>query len=521
MQIIHDNSYQSGLVPEELPYDFQQQQTEKNETPPALMSEATKFGLGLLIVALIAGATGDGLLRVSLWGANFGVWITLGIAAIIGLARMKEADLLGKAEWLAAPALFFAWSWAWRDSPTLNALSLLALVLIAAMVATKTRQGKLIEASVTGILQQIILGLVTILFGPLLLIFSEIKWSELPRDGWSKNALGLARGLAIAAPLLLIFGGLFVAADAVFENIVARTFNFDGLVLFSHFALGGMLSWLAAGFLRFILMATEVTADDVLNDFPIKLGVTEVVTVLSLLDGLFLSFVLVQFRYFFGGKANIPTGRGIEYAEYARHGFFELVWVSVLVLPLLLGVHFLLNKENPKHEKIFRVLAGIKLSLLFVIMLSAMQRMRLYQLECGLTELRVYTMAFMIWLAIVFVWFALTVLRGKRERFAFGAMMASLAMIAALHFINPDHLIASVNLQRAREGKNFDPRYNASLSADAVPALLTGMETLPSEMRKAVETEFEHHWQYYYLGGWRSWNYSRQHLRNQTIAVMK
>ena len=173
--IIHDSSYQSGLVPEELPYDFQQQQSEKNEPPPAQMSEATKFGLGVLIVALIAGATGDGLLRVSLWGANFGVWITLAVVAMIGLARMKSPEILGKAEWLAAPALFFAWSWAWRDSPTLNALSLVALVLIAAMVATKTRQGKLIEASVTGILQQLILGMVTILFGPLLLIFGEIN----------------------------------------------------------------------------------------------------------------------------------------------------------------------------------------------------------------------------------------------------------------------------------------------------------------------------------------------------------
>ncbi len=519
--IIHDSSYQSGLVPEELPYDFQQQQAEKNETPPAQMSEATKFGLGVLIVALIAGATGDGLLRVSLWGANFGVWITLSVVAMIGLARMKSPDLLGKAEWLAVPALFFAWSWAWRDSRTLNMLSLVSLVLIAAMVASKTRQGKLFEASVTGIIQQIILGMVTILFGPLLLIFGEIKWSELPRDGWSKNTLALARGLAIAAPLLVIFGGLFAAADAVFENIIARIFNFDGLVLLSHFALGGLLSWLTAGFLRFILMATEVTADDVLKDFPIKLGVTEVATVLSLLDGLFLSFVLVQFRYFFGGKANIPTGRGIEYAEYARHGFFELVWVSVLVLPLLLGVHFLLNKENPKHEKIFRVLAGIKLSLLFVIMLSAMQRMRLYQLECGLTELRVYTMAFMIWLAIVFVWFALTVLRGKRERFAFGAMMTGLAMITVLHFINPDHLIASVNLQRAREGKNFDPNYNASLSADAAPILYTGTGTLLPEVRVTLETQLDYHWRSYAFGDWRSWNLSRHNLQKLVSATAR
>lgn len=513
--IIPENSYQSGLVPEELPYDFQQHQSEKNETPPTKMSEVTKLGLGLLFVALLAGATGDGLLRVGLWGANFGVWVTLGVVAILALTRTMMPDLLGKSEWLAVPTLFFAWAWAWRDSNTLNMLSLLALLLIAALLASKTRQGKLIESSVTGIIQQIVLGSVTILFGPLLLIFGEIKWSELPRDGWSKNALAFARGLAIAAPLLLVFGCLFAAADAVFENIIARTFNFDGLILFSHFALGGLFSWLTAGFLRFVLMTSEANVEAGLSNFPFKLGVTEVATVLSLLDGLFLSFVLVQFRYFFGGKANIATGSGVEYANYARHGFFELVWVSVLVLPLLLGVHWLLNKENPKHEKIFRVLAGIKLSLLFVIMISAMQRMRLYQLECGLTELRVYTMAFMIWLAIVFAWFAATVLRGKRERFAFGAMMTGLAMIAALHFINPDQLIASVNLQRAREGKNFDPSYNASLSADAAPILLNGSGTLKADERVILQSQLDAHWQSFSFGDWRSWNLSRHNLQKQ------
>ncbi len=519
--IIQDSSYQSGLVPEELPYDFQQHQSEKNETPPAQMSEATKFGLGVLLVALIAGATGDGLLRVSLWGANFGFWITLGVVAMIALSRMKSPSLLGKTEWLAVPALFFAWSWAWRDSNTLNMLSLLALALIAAMVASKTRQGKLIEASVTGIIQQIILGMVTILFGPLLLIFGEIKWSEMQRDGWSKNTFAVARGFAIAAPLLFIFGALFVAADAAFENIVTKIFNFDGLVLFSHFALGGLLSWLTAGFLRFLFMTSEANVDAGLNNFPFRFGITEIATVLSLLDGLFLSFVLVQFRYFFGGKANIATGSGVEYANYARHGFFELVWVSVLVLPLLLGIHFLLNKENPKHENIFRVLAGIKLSLLFVIMISAMQRMRLYQLECGLTELRVYTMAFMIWLAIVFAWFALTVLRGKRERFAFGAITTGLLMIAALHFINPDQLIASVNLQRAQEGKNFDPSYNASLSADAVPVLYAGKGTLLPEVRVTLETQLGYHWGNYSFGDWRSWNLSRSNLQKQMSATAR
>lgn len=331
----------------------------------------------------------------------------------------------------------------------------------------------------------------------------------MPRDGWSKKSLAVGRGLALAAPLLLLFGGLFAAADEVFQNILARTFNLDASAVVTHFFFTGLFAWVTAGFLRLLFIPTGMSDQSGTGTVSLSLGIIETATVLGLLDALFLAFVLVQFRYFFGGRANISTGRGVEYAEYARHGFFELVWVSILVLPLLLGAHWLLRKDNPSHERIFRILAGVKLALLFVIMLSAMQRMRMYQIESGLTELRVYTMAFMVWLAIVFVWFACTVLRGRRERFAFGALLASLAMIAALHFVNPDNLIARVNLQRAREGKSFDANYTSSLSADSLPALIAGKSQLSPEAQLLVQENLQQHRLHFANPDWRSWNWSR------------
>src|SRR4029450_7185907 len=132
------------------------------------------------------------------------------------------------------------------------------------------------------------------------------------------------------------------------------------------------------------------------------LGVTETAIVLGLLDVLFLKFVVVQFQYFFGGAARIQAVAGLTYAEYARRGFFELVGVAALVLPLLLAAHWLLRKEKARDEIVFRVLAGAQIALLFVMMVSAFQRMRLYQREYGLTELRVYTTVFMGWLGRAF-----------------------------------------------------------------------------------------------------------------------
>lgn len=320
---------------------------------------------------------------------------------------------------------------------------------------------------------------------------------------------GHRAGGAIASPLLLIFGGLFAAADAMFQDILARTFNMDAGVVVGHFFRTGLLAWLTAGFLRLLFIPTGVPDQTESRAVTPSLGITEIATVIGLLNTLFLAFVVVQFRYFFGGKVNIPTGRGIEYAEYARQGFFELVWVSVLVLPILLGLHWFLRKDNPKHEQIFRLLAGIKLALLAVIMLSAMQRMRLYQEECGLTELRVYTMAFMVWLGIVFVWFAATVLRGQRQRFAFGAIVIGLTLIAGLHLVNPDNLIARVNFQRAKEGKAFDAAYVSSLSADSIPTLSENVLVGSADERRVIAERLQAATPQYQNTDWRVWNWSR------------
>src|SRR3712207_9305529 len=112
--------------------------------------------------------------------------------------------------------------------------------------------------------------------------------------------------------------------------------------------------------------------------------------VLGLLDLLFLTFVVIQVRYLFGGAARVAATAGLTYAEYARRGFFELVTVTALALPLLLIAHWLLRTETRAHERLFKALARIMVVLLFVVVASALQRMYLYQQEFGLTELRLY-----------------------------------------------------------------------------------------------------------------------------------
>ena len=191
------------------------------------------------------------------------------------------------------------------------------------------------------------------------------------------------------------------------------------------------------------------------------------------------------------------------------------------VLPLLLICHTLLDKSDPDHEFAFRLLAGVQVLLLFVIMLSAFQRMRLYQQEYGMTELRFYTVAFMGWLAAVFICFGLTVLRGRSEGFAFMSLIAALAIAAALLVANPDALIVRTNAARAEAGHNeaghhFDVEYNSSLSVDAIPALISALPRLKQPERGRIANVLLLQSESLANDDWRSWSLSR---RNARLAI--
>jgi hypothetical protein len=496
--------------------------------------------LDVLKAALLVGVLGDALLRVTPWGLNVFIWLGAAVASsLVLLARWRPAVLRGEGRWLIFPLIFFSAAFAWRDSTMLQAIDILALLLTLALAGWRTRAGRIRLASIGDYLNGMSLAVGSALLGGFPLLTRDVRWKEVAPAGWQRHVRSVLVGLFIALPLLFLFGALLTHADAVFEQVVARTFNLDVERLAGHLVLAGFVAWLAGGFLRGMLMGREVTytsggraslprlrlrlplaeeeppAKALAGDeakaaaAPFSLGIVETSVLLSSLNALFLVFVLVQLRYFFGGAGTVQLSSNLTYAEYARRGFFELVTVAALVLPLLLGAHWLLRKEHPAHERVFRALAGAQILLLFVIMASAVERMNLYQSEYGLTELRVYTTAFMGWLAVVFIWFAVTVLRGQRERFVCGALVAGLLVGALLHLLNPDALIVRTNLAHARAGRVFDAKYAASLSADAMPELAAALPSLNRTDQCVVARRIIERWSPPEEADWRTWNRSR------------
>jgi hypothetical protein len=480
---------------------------------PAVQQQALA-NFVLVGVALGLGALGDALLRATPWGMNVVLWVAALTVAPVALLRWRAFPLRADGAALLATTLAFAACLALRDSGTLRFLNGLAVVatLALGLAALRAWPGQLRVASLGDYALTVGYAAVHAFAGSAPLLFREVAWRRVPLGRWSGPAVAVARGVFIAAPLLLLFGGLFVAADATFERLVSRALGFDLGALPSHLTVAAVYAWLSAGLLRSTLLDGERATPLARTARAPLVGVVEMATVLGLLNLLFLAFVVVQLRYFFGGAGTVLATDGLTYAQYARRGFFELTAVTALVLPVVLVAHSSVRRHSARDERIYRWLAGLLVALLYVVMASALQRMLLYQRLFGLTELRLYTTACMGWFGIVFSWFLATVLRGRPRHFAIGALVSALAVVAALDAISPDALIVRTNAARVAQGQSsaFDDLYAASLSADAVPSLVRVLPALPPDQQGPLAWRVLHSWAPPSQPDWRTWNWGRQ-----------
>lgn len=461
----------------------------------------------VLIAALMVGLASDLLFHDSIVhstpnGLSVLLWSMTVSLAVSLITAFKKHEVNHKCLWWLVPVNLSAFAYMWRDSAILHGIDMY-LMFFSLVMLSFSMKGNVAQAS--GIFKYFGASLHTVIdavIEAMNLIKVDLPWRQLVPAEMRSKVPALIRGFAFAVPLLLLFCGLFISADAAFASLLHKglSFNFSDVSVHTAILLG--FSWCTAGYLRPMFAAdrgAELLAEMQYNDdggtlrmdqgavsLKPAIGRFELNVVLALLNLLFLSFVMVQFRYFFGGSHVVVSTAGLSYAEYARKGFFELATVSALVLPMLLVGDWLLPRHRDKFDKVFPIQAGIQIALLFVIMLSAFQRMNLYQQEYGLTELRFYVSAFIGCMAVLYVIFSATVLTGQRSKFAFAASIAAFVVVSVMQFVNPDRIIVAANIENAVKGKPFDAKYALSLSNDATAYLAQNVQKLPFDAQKEI-----------------------------------
>ncbi|MCW1971039.1 MAG: DUF4173 domain-containing protein [Anaerolineae bacterium] len=497
-------------LPENLP-----NRTSQNPAKPAKPNHT----LALLMLAIAA--VYAIFIHDILWLGNFGINVTLAVLLFLAMAfvvaKLGAVPLRGGGRWLAVPIVLFAVFYFIRDSQALRAYNVLAILIAFGVMGCRTREGQIRIASVASYVIGMFSTFAEVVLGVIPLLTHEIDWQRLATWRHWQVWRRVLVGIFISLPLLLVFGGLFAAADAGFARIVRRIFNLNLTELIARLIFIFVILWMGIGLLSTLILPIFRNIGKSSLPAPVKLGLVEFGLPLVALTLLFATFVVLQLTYLFGGEAMVSVASGLTYADYARRGFFELVMVAMLLLLVLLLTDWLMDKSDTRALTFFRITASILIALMAVVMVSAFQRMWLYTQIYGLSELRLYPTAFMLWLAVTFGWFMLTTLRGRTQRFIFGAMVAGFATLLVLNLINPDALIVRFNAQRAgglvplapRASRSFDSEYVTQLSADAVPTVVEIMPSLPlqdqMQLRRYLQsTSYDQpaDWRSFHLGRW-------------------
>lgn len=467
-------------------------------------------------LAALGGATLIGFLAALFipeyaWGLGFPVFM-LGSFGVAVYVRRFALTPQGKGAYaLWGMILAFSLLVAWRDALELRTLNLLMAALLVGILAIRSGPASLGKATVYDYPFRALGAWFMGFVDTFSLLMADIAWRLIPVGARGKHLGAVFRGLIIATPLLLIFGALFANADAGFEKLVTNAFSFDGETLALRIFIGLVFGWMAAGFFRRMYVAPPPPPVAAASPTPeTRLGGTEIGIVLGSLNLLFLLFVSTQWRYFFGGAEVIHATANLNVADFARRGFFELVAVTGLSLPILLGFHALVDPQSQGMRRLYKWLGGVMVVLLAIVMQSAYMKLQLYMDSFGLTTLRLYVGACLVWLALVFGWFAMTILSERSNRFAWGAVVTLAAAVLGLNVLNPDRFVAEWTL-RHQTPEKIDWSYLSELSADATPVLVEAWPKVPQDSRAAFANGLSR----FKTGtDWRSSNLSLEAARN-------
>ncbi|MBM7584084.1 hypothetical protein JOC86_000621 [Bacillus pakistanensis] len=384
----------------------------------------------------------------------------------------------------------------------LNILILPIMVALFLMIMTMPKKVVWYKLQFIGYYVQILL-IPFKYIGDLLKVLSNKLQSKL-NNNEHKTIKKIVHGLLISVPIILIATILLVSADHQFASLLGEIPNYllkidieDTFRLVYVLMIGLGIFLFVGSLLNYSIVPKTVEAK-----IENRWDSITIITVLIVLNSLYVLFAAVQFQYLF----NDSLVSGMTFSQYARRGFFELITVSILNWTILITVIKYQNRDG------LRSLVQVMLSLLIVmtgiILYSAFIRMQLYEEVYGYTILRVLAHSFMIFLAIILVYTFIKVWITRLSLIHFYFITAIL-YISFLNVWDIDGWIVGKNLDRYERTGKIDIHYISGLSYSGTLGLVELYKQNPNipELKQVLEWKKEDirmnkdHWQSYNITG--------------------
>lgn len=335
-----------------------------------------------------------------------------------------------------------------------------------------------------------------------------IKALKMDKDR-NNNIKYILIGIGCALPVVMMVTIILASADSVFRNMIVKIFKLDTLIL----NLTGIVIMIIVSYALVYAFSFYVKNGKVyINEKENKMAALPVNIIMSMVAVVYVMFATIQVVYLFGHGGSLP--QGYTYAQYARQGFFQLLFLSGVNV-----VFILLTMEFVKINKFMKVVSGVICLCTFIMIFSSGYRMKMYIEEYGLTFSRIFVLWLLVVIGMVMLGLVIKNFHKELNLFSF-SMVVVICCFIVLSFSHVDYIIAKYNLSQCQyimdKNKNDDPYeiniyvdmdYIINLSADSVPAVLD--EKNEKVTRYLNKKRYYKKLEKYKDGGIRSFNLSR------------
>lgn len=308
----------------------------------------------------------------------------------------------------------------------------------------------------------------------------------LSKNKASKNVL---IGIGLSLPVLLVIVPLLVSSDAAFESLVTLVLKKAGAYIAEI-----VLTVIITPILLFYAVSKKYSADycSAGRNYAVRGAVQSAVTVsfLSVISLTYLVYLFSQLAYFFSAFSGIlPQGYKNTASEYARRGFFEMFFICVINIVMIALANAVTKRVQSKIPAGVKALSAFILGFTVLILITAMQKMKLNVEIYGLSKNRLLVSVFMLMILVV-IFFYIVHIFAPRAGYMQPIIILCSVMFIALSFADINGAVAKYNVDLYNSGKTdaVDVDYINNLSDRAVPYILELAETDDHMISKKART---------------------------------
>lgn len=304
------------------------------------------------------------------------------------------------------------------------------------------------------------------------------KNHKINKNDWKKTVKSLIIVFFIVGIVLILLS----SADEIFANLfsgIGNIFKNINIKSISSFVLRSILVIIIYILILNSIFKIQKENKKEINYLKNKKALDKFTVKLLLisLNLIYLIFCFIQVKSLFLERTNMNSS--FNYANYARTGFFQLMFVTFINFIIILVT----NRNSKKSVKILNVLLVI---FTIIIAISSMYRMYMYSSEYGFTYLRIFVYIILITEIITFIPILIYIFNDKID-FLKWCFIISIIVYCSINYINIENIIVNQNINKEDSSKiDYEYLYNIA-TADSYKTFKVKLDNEKTSNNEKVE----------------------------------